>query len=441
MAVGALIAAALMAACSEAPAEPAGSGSLAGQVVVSGPLRHAQVAIDQIETRDPAMGIRAHVADTTTDDEGRFSVDVGSYSGLLLLRAAGRAFVDLSTGAAIQLDAGSGLESFAALELGEQRDDVLVSPIGHLIVTRTRSSAGAFRDAQLPVRAAEQAASEHLSRHFGNVDWTRQKLGSFAVPATSPTEAVRAALVQAAWSELAHDIATAAGASPQEVNVLTLTQQLAADLAEVAVATTTRSVQVNVTLTVVDRDSQAYTYVTFKPASAEEAFEAHVQAGVAERIAPLEAELASKLQHIDQQIDDRAEEMLAARILQRAVSLELNAHQRNADNVIVHVMRAVLVGNSGYLLFDIENRSPDAFRIASLQVRTMERALAPRVLLASQAVDREPGLIGIVAANTTASGVVVLRGIDQIAAHNLTVTISGRGDAGRIRLDRGIVLR
>ena len=78
----------------------------------------------------------------------------------------------------------------------------------------------------------EHDARERLSRHFGSVDWTRQKLGTLDVVATSPTESVRAALVQAALSELAHDIASAAGASPQEVNVLALTQQLAADLAE-----------------------------------------------------------------------------------------------------------------------------------------------------------------------------------------------------------------
>lgn len=78
----------------------------------------------------------------------------------------------------------------------------------------------------------DRAASEHLNRHFGNVDWTRQKLGSLEIVATSPTEPIRAAFVQAALSELAHDIALAAGASPQDVNVMTLIQQLAADLQE-----------------------------------------------------------------------------------------------------------------------------------------------------------------------------------------------------------------
>jgi len=205
MALGAVIA-----ACSDSPPGSPGGGTLTGQVVVSGPLRRAAVSIDQLETSDPAMAARDHVTDTTTDDDGRFSVDVGSYSGLLLVRATGGSFVDLSTGVTIQLDTDNGLASFVPLALGEQRDDVLVSPIGHLIVARTRSSTEKFSGAPHPVVLAEQAASEHLNRHFGNVDWTRQKLGSLDVVATSPTEPIRAALVQAALSELAHDIALAA---------------------------------------------------------------------------------------------------------------------------------------------------------------------------------------------------------------------------------------
>jgi hypothetical protein len=222
----------LVGACDDTPPEVTASGSLSGQVVVSGPLRGAAVSIDQIETRDPEMGIRRHVADTITDDQGRFSVEVGIYSGLLRVTASGGSFVDLSTGTTIELDTANGLASIVPLDLLDARDDALVSPIGHLIATRTRWKAGQLREVEFPVREAEAEASDHLNRHFGNVDWTRQKLGSLEVVAISPTEPVRAAIVQAALSELAHDIASAAGASPQEVNVLTLTQQLAADLAD-----------------------------------------------------------------------------------------------------------------------------------------------------------------------------------------------------------------
>jgi len=222
----------LVGACDDGAPEVTASGSLAGQVVVSGPLRGAVVSVDQLETRDPAMGIRHHVADTVTDDQGRFAVEVGLYSGLFLVKARGGSFVELSTGATIELDRTNGLESIIPVDLLEAADDGLVSPIGHLIATRTRWKAALVPEVEFPVREAEQESSEHLDQHFGNVDWTRQKLGSLEVVAVSPIEPVRAALVQAALSELARDIASAAGASPQEVNVLALTQQLAADLAD-----------------------------------------------------------------------------------------------------------------------------------------------------------------------------------------------------------------
>jgi len=227
-----IAAAALITACDPLP-EPAGAGSFSGQVVVSGPLRGARVSVDQIDARDPGTGIRAHVADATTDEEGRFSVDAGAYNGVLLITASGGSFVDSATGATIQLDTKDGLESFLVLDLLDTRDDALVSPIGHLIVARTRwKAAGEFHDAPRPVDLAEPDAAQRLGKHFANVDWTRLTLASLAVVATSPTEPVRAALVQAALSELAHDIAVAAGASPQEVNVLTLTRQLAADVGQ-----------------------------------------------------------------------------------------------------------------------------------------------------------------------------------------------------------------
>jgi len=220
-------------ACSEQGGS-AGTGRLAGQVVVSGPLRKAAVSIDQISLQAKgAIAIRAHVADTTTDDDGRFGgadgVDVGKFNGLFLLTAKGGAFTDLATGATVELDSTTTLETITSFELFDTRDDVLVSPVGQLIAARTRWKLSQLGD----VRTAELDAAEHLNRHFaGVVDWSHQKLGSLETTTTSPTEAVRSALVQAALSFLAQDIAAAAGASPQEVNVLTLTRQLAADLGQ-----------------------------------------------------------------------------------------------------------------------------------------------------------------------------------------------------------------
>ncbi|MGN6104475.1 MAG: hypothetical protein ACTHU0_05170 [Kofleriaceae bacterium] len=208
----------------DAPPQPP-SAVLAGRVVVSGPLRGARLSIEQV---DPATGdVRVHVADTTTDEEGAFSLELGLANGLLRATARGGSFVDLATGATIQLDATDALSSLVWFELGSHRDDALVSPIGHLVDARARATFGDHGD----LARAMERAREHLHRHFGNADWSRLRLVGLDEPATSPTEAVRAALVQASLSYLARDIAAEAGASPQEVNVYALTQRWAEDLA------------------------------------------------------------------------------------------------------------------------------------------------------------------------------------------------------------------
>ena len=223
----------VLAACADDP-PLGGAGLLSGQVVVSGPLRNAAVSIDQISLQATGeVSIRAHVGDTTTDDDGRFGgpdgLEVGKLNGLFLITASGGSYTDLATGASIDLDPTTTLETITPFALFEARDDVLVSPVGHLIAARTRWKLNQLGD----VPAAHADAAEHLNRHFGSiVDWTHLKLGALDAAATSPTEAVRASIVHAALSFLAQDIATAAGASPQEVNVLALTKQLAADIAE-----------------------------------------------------------------------------------------------------------------------------------------------------------------------------------------------------------------
>jgi hypothetical protein len=219
----------VLGACNDEAPRSMDSGSLSGQVVVSGPLRKAAISIDQLDQKAPgAVAVRAHITDTMTDDDGRFSVEVGTYNGLLLLTASGGSFQDLATGATIQLDTNTSLETITRFALFDERDDVLVSPVGALIAARTRGRVTELGN----VVAAERDAAEHLDRHFGTVvDWSHVKLGSLETSTTSPTEPVRAAFVQAALSFLARDIAAESGASPQEVNVLTLTQRWAVDAA------------------------------------------------------------------------------------------------------------------------------------------------------------------------------------------------------------------
>jgi len=104
-----------------------------------------------------------------------------------------------------------------------------VSPIGHLIDAWAWAKLETLGD----MRAAVDDATAHLAKHFGNAEWGLLKLHDLGTPATSPTAPVRAAFVHGALSYLAKDIAAAAGASVQQINVYTLLQRWTADLVHI----------------------------------------------------------------------------------------------------------------------------------------------------------------------------------------------------------------
>jgi hypothetical protein len=208
-----------------------------------------------------------------------------------------------------------------------------------------------------------------------------------------------------------------------------------------AVANMSGTVKINVTLAVVAPDKPAFTLVRFKPVSAEEAFEAQVNAAVVKRVTPIEAELARVRQNLDRQIRDRADGLIADRLLKRNESIALGAHERNADHVIVHVTRGVLVGDDGYLVFEIENRSRVAYRLASVRVQLGDREVNGPARLTSPSTDRDPSVLGVVPSGATGRGIVVIRSVGQVLGKRMAVTVAGPGGAGAIRLDRGIVLR
>ncbi|MBX3156796.1 MAG: DUF2381 family protein [Deltaproteobacteria bacterium] len=212
-----------------------------------------------------------------------------------------------------------------------------------------------------------------------------------------------------------------------------------------ALATASGMVKVNVTLSVVPGQKPAMTLVRFKLASAEEAFEAQVKAEVAKRIGPLEAELAKARHNMDAQIRARADGLLAERLLRRNEPVRLASHERNDDHVIAHVKRGLLVGEDGYLIFEIENRSGAAYRLTTARVFVTEvgraRDVAGPARLVSAAVDRDPAVIGVVPAGATARGIVVVHGVDGVLGKPLVLELSGPQGRGKIRIDRDIVLR
>ena len=76
--------------------------------------------------------------------------------------AAGRSLLSGQVGASIDLDPTTTLETITSFALFEARDDVLVSPVGHLIAARTRWKVIQLGD----VLTAHADAAEHLNRHL-----------------------------------------------------------------------------------------------------------------------------------------------------------------------------------------------------------------------------------------------------------------------------------
>jgi hypothetical protein len=211
--------------------------------------------------------------------------------------------------------------------------------------------------------------------------------------------------------------------------------------ATLALATASGQIKVNVTLRVVPETEPALTLVRFKSASAAEAFEAQVKAGIEQRVAPIEQRLETTRKNLDALIRQRAEEEIADRMLRRNEILRLESHARNRDHVIVHVQRGLLFGDDGFLVFEIENRSGSAYRLAAARVLADGRNVAGATRLVSTAIAREPALVGVVAPGTTARGVVTVRSAGTVLNRPLVLELAMPDGRGVIRADRGIVLR
>ena len=214
-----------------------------------------------------------------------------------------------------------------------------------------------------------------------------------------------------------------------------------ATAATLALSSTSGAIKINVTLRVVPGAQEARTLVRFKAASSEEAFEARVKAEVAERTVVLTSELARTRRDADVQIRERTEIVIAERALKRTEVLSLNSHERNDDNVIAHVERALVLGDDGYVYFDIENRSSAPFRLARAKASLRDKPVAGTARLYSSAIDKDPGVLGVVPAGTTAHGIVAVHGVDQVRGASLELELADPTGRKTIHLTRGIVLK
>jgi hypothetical protein len=208
-----------------------------------------------------------------------------------------------------------------------------------------------------------------------------------------------------------------------------------------ALKTETRAVRINVTFRVVPLTERAFTMVSFRAVSEEEARLAFVESELEKRMAPIRAEMEALRKRVDENVRDRAELLVMDRALTRSEISSLSAHERNDANVVAHVTRSMVLGEHGYLFFEIENRGRTPFRLARVEVTTGGNVVSGRTRLASATIDKDPKLIGVVHGGATARGAVIIPSVDGVLNKPLSLTLSDPDGRGAIRITRRLVLK
>ena len=132
-------------------------------------------------------------------------------------------------GAAITTDGHELTAALVNVGAGFNFENVTVTPISHLITGLAEHYVTAENQS---VAAATNEASEHLNRHFGNLNWL-QTVPTDLTTSESPQfdESAKAGLILGALSMQARGIGEAAGLTPGSgINTMVLTTALYDDL-------------------------------------------------------------------------------------------------------------------------------------------------------------------------------------------------------------------
>jgi hypothetical protein len=216
----------LAAACGMSCTSPLSDGVLTGTVILGLPVSGAEVRVWRLDLvgqrRDPKP-----VTETTTDEAGRFRVELGAAFGNLLVETAGGQARELWANEAINLDPSDRLVAVLPLYVPVAERAIVISPF------TTVAAALAERRLTLGEESvyheAMQRAYAMLGLHLGDIDITDTPAHPIGEPASQLTARVRHGLVLGALSLLAGRMADAAGASVRGVNTMILTHALVAD--------------------------------------------------------------------------------------------------------------------------------------------------------------------------------------------------------------------
>jgi hypothetical protein len=220
------IALALVAACGLSCVSPLSDGVLTGTVMLGLPVSGAEVRVWRLDL-DGQRRDREPIAETTTDEAGRFRVELGAAFGNLLVETTGDQARELWASEPIDLDASDRLIAVLPLYVPVAEREIVISPF--TTVAAALAERRLLLGEESVYHEAMQRAHALLGQHLGDIDITDTPAHPIGEPASQLTARVRQGLVLGALSLLAGRMADAAGASARGVNTMILTHALVAD--------------------------------------------------------------------------------------------------------------------------------------------------------------------------------------------------------------------
>ena len=216
---------------------------------------------------------------------------------------------------------------------------------------------------------------------------------------------------------------------------------LRADARPASLSLSTATIRVSLVLEIAARREDALTQVTFKRADVEAEVQRRIDEGVRARTAELEAKIADMQKAMDAELPRLADGLIAARLLVRHDVRKLTAIERNDDDVIVEVTRAIHIGEDAYLAFTIQNRATSPYRLArvALQDGASDRAGLTR-FVGDAAEVAGPGVLGVIRPGGRGQGVVLVRAVAALRGRALTLVVTQPDGRGKVAVGR-IVLR
>lgn len=216
---------------------------------------------------------------------------------------------------------------------------------------------------------------------------------------------------------------------------------LRADAKPASVSLATDTIRVSLVLRIAATREEALTQVTFKRADIEAEVQRRIDEGVKARTAELEARIADMQKTMDAELPRLADAVIATRLLTRHDVRKLTAIERNDDNVIVEVTRAIIVGEDAYLLFAVQNRDRQPYRLATAAVLDGAVDRAGLARFAGDAAEvAGAGVLGVVRPGGNGRGVVLVRRVADLRGRKLALALA-EPDGRRKVVVGGIVLR